>query len=133
MQAEVLPVVGGKKDGRRYTSLALYNAGKGPAQHVAVALAVGDAYLANAVGSGFLPSDGRAVVRSDMEPHPNIKALIMCRDRDRRTWVWNLEGERKSYRGTRFNAGDAFLSYWYDFYGEDLSKRKRRGSEVDEH
>jgi hypothetical protein len=95
-------------------------------------LAVGEEdYCSNELGSGFLSSQESARVRTEMRPHAKIRALAMCRDVDRRVWVYDLQGKRKSYDGKRFEPSRDFQIFWSDFYGESLGRRHRGGSQVD--
>src|ERR1700735_4430580 len=102
LQISPLPIFGGPGE-KGSTSMVVLNAGEGMAQDAACVLAVGDSdYVAHRLGSGFLGHKKRVVVKTKMQPHSNIRAVVACRDLDRRVWAWNLEGTMRWYGGKRF-------------------------------
>ena len=132
LQASALTIIGGPGE-KGSTSMVVLNAGEGLAQDAACVLAVGDSdYVSHRLGSGFLGYRQEARVRTKMQPHGDIRALVACRDLDRRVWAWNLKGDHRSYDGNKFDPERDFQVFWSDFYKEDLGTRRRHASEVDE-
>lgn len=132
LQASPLRIFGGPGE-QGSTSMVVLNAGEGLAQDAACVLAVGDSdYVAHRLGSGFLGYKKRVIVKTKMQPHSNIRAVVACRDLDRRVWAWNLEGIVRSYDGNRFDPERDIEALWSDFYKEDLGLLRRNSSVVDE-
>ncbi|HEY3827925.1 MAG TPA: hypothetical protein VGL57_01890 [Solirubrobacteraceae bacterium] len=131
LQASALPIFGTKPSDPGRVNLVVLNAGAGVANSAAFVLAVGDKeYCSNGLGSGFLSSQGVARVETKMRPQEKIRALVMCRDVDRRIWVYDLQGNRKSYKGAKLDPARDFQVFWSDFYGDDLEEWPRGASKV---
>jgi hypothetical protein len=111
------------------TSLNILNTG-GTAKNVACLLAVGDHYFANRVGPGFLRNQQQLRAEAKMPLSSERRALLMCRDLARRIWVWDLDGQVRTYDGGDADPVADFEVFWFDFYGEDLSRFTRVGCTV---
>jgi hypothetical protein len=132
LQASLLPIIGGPGE-KGSTSMVVLNGGEGVAQDATCVIAVDDSdYVAHPLGSGFLVHGQRVVVKTGIQPHNNIRAIVVCRGLDRRILVWNLKGDHRSYDGNRFDPQRDFQVFWSDFYKEDLSLLRRNSSEVSE-
>jgi hypothetical protein len=131
LQASVIRVLGADASDRGHTSLVILNAGTGVAKSVACVLAGGEnEYVANDIGSGFLLYQKDARVDTEMPPHPDTKALVMCRDLGKRIWAWDLHGNCRSYDGNNLDLETDLQRIWSDFYKDDLDTRSRVGSRV---
>jgi hypothetical protein len=133
LRASALPIIGVTPRDAGYTSMVIVNVGGGTATNAACILKVGDRFCANGLGSGFLRHEQKMVLKTEIRPHPVIRALVMCRDLRERVLVWNLDGDCRSYSGSKFDPERDFRRFWSDFYGEDdLDLRHREGSKVTE-
>jgi hypothetical protein len=131
LQASIIPVFGADASDPGHISLVILNAGLGIAKSVTFILAVGEEYCSNAIGSGFLLYQKDAHVDTEMPPHPNTRALLMCSDLGKRIWAWDLRGNCKSYDGGKLDLETDLQLLWSDFYEDDLDTRRRVGSRVD--
>lgn len=131
LQTSELSIIGSKPSDHRGVSLVVLNAGAGVARSAAFVLAGGDEeYCSHSLGSGFLRYQDTARVKTEMQPDGTVRALAICRDLGKRTLAWDLQGNRKSYKGSTLDPARNFQTFWSDFYGDDLSTWRRIGSEV---
>ena len=112
-----------ESDGRLLISV--HNAGGGLAVGSMVVCVAGGTQLTTALGTGFLRSDERMVIRTNMfiptsdDPDDDgVKLGLFCRDIDQRSYGWNRRGEPRKFRRTRrkpfHTVGEMFRAFYPD-------------------
>jgi hypothetical protein len=109
--------------------LSILNTG-GTAKDVTCVFVVGDHYVTNRVGPGFLRNQQEAKVEVVTPPSSEMRAILICRDMKQQVCAWDLGRNGRTYNDRAATAEFDTEGLWFDFYGEELSLLTRVGSKV---
>jgi hypothetical protein len=118
---------------QNYLALVIHNAGGGMAKQAAYVLASGNQFATQFLGTGFLRPGETAHIETQLlaltSSWGDALGVLICRDLEERTWVWNLAGERRELKRKKgrpfYTAADA----WAEFYPQmPLSSMEQVGA-----